>query len=307
MDLPAVLAAVADGPVSGAALAERFGVTRSMVWKAVEALRAEGLTISGGRRGYTLDDPAGFGPATLAWRTGSWRTGRRLEFHPSCGSTNALARAAARAWPGPPSPGPLVVADHQTDGRGRRGRTWQSRPGENLLFSLVLRPPVAPPLAARCVLQWAAAMAEVLDVRVKWPNDLVTDDGEKVAGVLAALDVAAEPFGAGATVRHVVVGVGVNVNQRDFGGDLPGATSLAARAGAPLDRAAILGRLIAAIEATDPAGPDPLGPWRARSHTLGRRVRIGEIEGVADGIREDGALLVGGRPVLTGDVELLAD
>ncbi len=307
MDLPAVLAAVADGPVSGAALADRFGVTRSMVWKAVEALRAEGLGISGGRNGYTLDDPAGFGPATLAWRTDAWRTGRQVAFHPSCGSTNVLARNAARAWSGPPSPGPIVVADHQTEGRGRRGRTWQSRPGENLLFSLVLRPPVAPTLAARCVLQWAAAMAEALDLRVKWPNDLVTEDGDKVAGVLAALDVAAEPFGAGATVRHVIVGVGINVNQRDFGDDLPGATSLAARAGRSLDRAALLGRLVAAIETTELSGPDPLGPWRARSHTLGRRVRIGEIEGVANAIREDGALLVGGHPVLTGDVELLAD
>lgn len=301
MDLPTVLAAVAEGPVSGADLADRFGVTRSMVWKAVEALRAEGLTISGGRRGYALDHAAGFGPATLAWRAG-----RPVEFHRSCGSTNERARAAARAWAGPPSPGPLVVADHQTEGRGRRGRTWQSRPGENLLFSLVLRPAVPPGLAARCVLQWAAAMAEALDLQVKWPNDLVTDQGEKVAGVLAALDVATEPFGSGSTVRHVVLGVGVNVNQLDFG-DLPGATSLALRDGAPLDRAALLGRLVQAIESTPVTGPDPLGPWRARSHTLGRRVRIGEIAGVADGIREDGALLVGGHPVLTGDVQLLAD
>ena len=171
----------------------------------------------------------------------------------------------------------------------------------------MLRPDVAPSLAARCVLQWAAAMAAVMDLQVKWPNDLVTEDGRKVAGILAQLDVRAEPFGAGAAVRHLVLGVGVNCNQADFGPHLPQAASLRQRRGEPVDRAALLGDLVAAIEAVDVAAPDPLGPWRARSHTLGRRVRVGEREGLATGVRADGALLLDGEPVLTGDVSLLSD
>ncbi len=302
MDLLRLLHAVAAGPVSGERLAQDQAVGRAMVWKAINSLRAEGLDIAGGRAGYQLADPAGFGPTTLAWRCG-----RPVDFHPSCESTNRLAKAAARAWPGPPAAAPLVVADHQTEGRGRRGRSWLSAPGQNLLFSLVLRPPVAPADAARCVLQWAAAMAEALDLQVKWPNDLVTPEGQKVAGLLAELELSSEPFGEGGQIRWIVLGVGVNVNQLDFSADLPDATSLARLRGAPQDRAALLARLVAAIEGVDCTAADPLAGWRSRSHTLGRRVQVGEVQGLASAIRADGALIVGGQPVLTGDVALLVD
>ena len=302
MDTASLLEALASGPCSGEDLAARSGVSRAMIWKTMESLRAEGLEIEGSRAGYRLVDARhAFGPATLAWRCR-----RPVAFHDQCGSTNALAKRAARDWPGPPVPGPVVVANHQTGGRGRRGRSWESPAGANLLFSVVLRPQVAPPEAARCVLQWAAAMAAATGLKVKWPNDLVTDDGQKVAGLLAELDVAAEPFGSGASVRSLVLGVGVNANQKEFPAHLPAATSLATLQGGPVDRAELLARLLAAIASVDVHAADPLAQWRAVSHTLGRRVRIGDTEGTAGSIREDGALLVDGQPVLTGDVELLA-
>ena len=125
----------------------------------------------------------------------------------------------------------------------------------------------------------------VLDLRVKWPNDLVTPDGQKVAGILARLDLHTEFFSGGPRIRHLVLGVGVNVNQTDFPAHLPAASSLARVRGARVDRAALLGRLVQAIEAVDPNAPAPLDRWRARSHTLGRRVRIGAIEGLAESIR----------------------
>lgn len=302
MDTASLLDALASGPCSGEDLAERSGVSRAMIWKTMESLRAEGLEIKGSRAGYRLVNAQGaFGPATLAWRCR-----RPVLFHPQCVSTNALAKKAARDWPGPPSPGPVVVANHQTGGRGRRGRTWESPSGVNLLFSVVLRPAVEPPDAARCVLQWAAAMAQVTGLRVKWPNDLVTETGQKVAGLLAELDVAAEPFGRGASIRWLVLGVGVNANQLDFPGHLPAATSLRALRDEPVDRAVLLAELLAAIDGVDLHAHDPLADWRSVSHTLGQRVRIGDTEGTAEGIREDGALLVDGQAVLTGDVELLA-
>lgn len=303
MDTTALLDALDAGPRSGEELADRAGVSRAMVWKTIEALRSEGLVITGSRAGYALQDATqAFGPSTLAWRCR-----RPISFHATCTSTNALARQAARGWQGPPTPGPVVVADHQTGGRGRRGRTWESPPGTNLLFSVVLQPRVAPPLAARCVLQWAAAMAQATGLLVKWPNDLVTPAGHKVAGLLAQLDVAAEPFGSGAQVRSLVLGVGVNVNQEAFPDHLPSATSLRVHRGARVDRAQLLAELLQAIAAVDVHAADPLAAWRDVSHTLGKRVRVGEVEGVATALRDDGALLVDGRPVLTGDVELVAD
>ena len=150
------------------------------------------------------------------------------------------------------------------------------------------------------MLLWAAAMAEALDVHLKWPNDLVDADGRKLGGILAELEAVGEE------VRFVVLGVGLNINQAEFPPELPLATSLRKlRGGAPQDRAALLGRLIQAVEAVDVQRAD-LGLWRARAQTLGRRVRVGELEGVAQDIREDGALIVDGRPILAGDVELIA-
>lgn len=216
--------------------------------------------------------------------------------------------------------GTTVVADAQTAGRGRLGRSWYSPPGSNLYFSLVVRPDLAPERAATLSLAAGSAVAGVLDLRVKWPNDVVSDQGAKVAGLLAEMDV------RNGRVRHVILGVGVNVNQPSFPEDLPQATSLALLRGCFFDRTVLLARLVPAILAeVDRAVSDPaamLAGWRARSHTLGRRVRIdvgvpgsptsasGQVEGRAEDLRDDGALLVrddtgGLRPVLTGDVSVV--
>jgi len=294
MDHVDLLARIVAGPVSGQALAEELGVSRTAVWKAVEQLRAEGLGIDS-RGGYRLSDPVGFGPVTLAWRCG-----RPVTYRAECASTNRLAREAA-AGDGPQ----VVVADHQSGGRGRLGRSWQSPPGQNLLFSVVMRPKLTPAEAPRCVLAWAAAIAGVLDVKLKWPNDLVDDEGRKLGGFLAELEAGGDTFGTGPRIRHVVLGLGLNVNQVDFPPDLPAATSLRVLRGHPHDRAALLGRMLRAVDAVDPGRSDALDPWRARAHTLGRRVRVGPVEGIAEALRDDGALIVDGQPVVAGDVELV--
>jgi BirA family biotin operon repressor/biotin-[acetyl-CoA-carboxylase] ligase len=291
MDKVALLESIAAGGATGSAMAKRFGVSRAMIWKAVEGLRAEGLRIEGTPgAGYRLDEGRGFGPVSLAWRCA-----RPVHFFESCDSTNAQAR---RLLVEDSTASPLVVADAQTAGRGRRGRTWRSKPGENLLFSLVLRPSVVPQYAPRCVLAWAAAMAQALDVCVKWPNDLVTQEGAKLGGILAELDA------EGDRVRTVILGVGINVNQRDFDA-LPNATSLAHERGAPIARAPLLATLIEAIEAVDTNTAPSLELWRDRSHTLGRQVRVGQVTGMATALRDDGALMVDGQAILAGDVELL--
>lgn len=220
--------------------------------------------------------------------------GRPVVYLERTDSTNRVARELARE-----DGAGLVIADHQSAGRGRLGRAWSAEAGQNLLFSAILRPDLPAMHAPRAVMIWAAAMADALGVWVKWPNDLVDGQDLKLGGLLAELET------EGDRVRHVILGVGINVNQLDFP-ELPQATSLARIRGEAQDRVAVLRSVAAALYGAD-LSEDGLALWRARSRTLGRRVRVGEIEGLATGIRADGALLIDGRPVLAGDVSLIGE
>ncbi|MDQ6743619.1 MAG: biotin--[acetyl-CoA-carboxylase] ligase [Candidatus Dormibacteraeota bacterium] len=176
--------------------------------------------------------------------------------------------------------GSVVVADQQTAGRGRLGRRWDAPPGSALLASFVLPSRPLASLAAGV----AAAVACGESVRLKWPNDLLID-GRKLAGILV------EQRGG-----RCVVGIGVNLTWAP-----PGAGRLEA------DRDRLLERLKAELERWFAADDfEVLAAWRARSDTLGRRVRVelpGEtFEGWAEDVAEDGSLLVDGRAVTAGDV-----
>lgn len=229
---------------------------------------------------------------------------RRVTVLPTCDSTNRLGREAAAALlrSGPlPAALPVFVAEEQTAGRGRLGRVWQAEPGANLTFTALFAPMLPLARAPAYVLALAAAMAEALDLRLKWPNDLVDEDDRKLGGLLAEHEAGPDPESLGC----LVLGVGLNVNQVHFPG-LPQAQSLHRLRGAPQDRAALLVALLRAMDRVDPRDPRLLDPWRRRSRTLGRWVRVGGREGRATGLREDGALLLDGAPVLSGDVELIA-
>lgn len=228
-----------------------------------------------------------------------------IHHHAEVDSTQRLARELAAA--GAPH-GEAVVAAAQTAGRGRLGRVWQSEPGENLLMSVVLRPPGPVREAPLLTLGAAAGLAVTFGLRVKWPNDLVAGDGRKVGGLLAELET------QGDRIAWVIVGLGLNVNQRRFPEGLS-AASLALlgdegldvadwRAGDRLDVAAVADSALRAILAWS-AHPDRLHTWRRQAHTLGRRVRVAGREGLATGLTDDGALLVDGVPVTTGEVSLV--
>ena len=213
------------------------------------------------------------------------RFGRPYRWAESCPSTQDVLRE-----PGLPE-GAVAVTEHQTAGRGRAGRDWEDEPGASLLLSVLLRPrdtSAAPQLSIVCALAVAEAVeaAADLDVRIKWPNDLVVG-GRKLAGILL------EGHGAA-----VVCGIGVNVGQTDA--SLPGDTrtptaSLRTLTGRQHDRAALLALLLERLEARYDGwlrdGLAPLVPELDRRDALrGRHVRIGELEGVADGIAPDGRL-----------------
>lgn len=198
----------------------------------------------------------------------------------------------------------MVVADEQTAGRGRLGRSWTAPPGATLLCSVLLRPPLPPDgalafLVTACVaLAARQAAAELVGVTLgcKWPNDLLAGEA-KVAGILAER----APDGA------VVVGIGCNLNEPPPGGSPypPGAASLAALAGRPVGREPFLAALLAGLERRYGALGDSrtggraalLAEARGASATLGSPVRVelpsgDHLEGVAVALRDDGRLVV---------------
>ena len=232
----------------------------------------------------------------IAFASPARALGRTFELRGETASTNDDARALAAS--GAPH-GALVVADAQTAGRGRRGRVWSSPPGDNLYASFVLRPRVRVADAPMLALVAGLAVAEAVEpfaggapVRVKWPND-VRASGRKLAGVLV------EGSLRGAELVSVILGVGVNVRGLAPPPELAAvATSLRAlRGGEDLARADVLAalclRLEARLDAFERGGLAALhGDLSARCETLGTRVTIDAVTGVAESLGDDGALRV---------------
>jgi BirA family biotin operon repressor/biotin-[acetyl-CoA-carboxylase] ligase len=277
----------------GETLADRLGVSRAAVSKEAKRLLAEGFPVEVGRRGYRIRPgtplPHLFQP--------EGRLGKPYRYLGRVGSTQDILRAWAEA--GAPE-GALVLAEVQERGRGRRGRPWESRPGESLTFSLLLRP--ALPLSALSLLPLLAGLALFEAVGLgglKWPNDLLSEDGRKLGGIL--LEAKAE----GEEVAYALLGVGVNVAWAP-----EGAASL--QEFGPYSRREVLLAFLRRLEALLPLLEDPealLARYRQASYTLGRRVRVetpkGVVEGVAQEVLPDGSLLVGGVRVGAGEVALL--
>jgi BirA family biotin operon repressor/biotin-[acetyl-CoA-carboxylase] ligase len=209
-------------------------------------------------------------------------------------STQRVARELASA--GAPE-GTVVVAEHQREGRGRAGRAWLDQPGENVLFSLVLRPALEARRVPQLALVSAVAIAEALEAttgaapRIKWPNDLLLGN-RKVCGVLA------EAVSDGEAAAVVILGIGINVNQRQFPPEVADrATSLVLELGRPVERAglldAVLDRLDRWYDVYTRCGFGAVEPeWSRRSALAGLPVVSGAVRGVALGIDGEGALLV---------------
>lgn len=224
--------------------------------------------------------------------------GRPMVLLAETSSTNDLATRAARD--GAPH-GATWVAEQQTQGRGRRGHTWLSPAGENLLFSVLLRVPCAPArippiaLVAGLAVRDAIAAATGVEIAIKWPNDVLVGS-RKVAGVLV------EAVTIGSRVEGVVIGIGINVHTRSFPEEIVGiATSVALVATSsspPADRASILASVLSSLDrdvhVVVGRGLGLLHGRLQQSDALrGHRVRSDSgDEGVASGIDEDGRLLV---------------
>jgi BirA family biotin operon repressor/biotin-[acetyl-CoA-carboxylase] ligase len=319
-----VLEALRGSPCSGGALAERLGVSRAQVWKHVEALRRRGYEIEGAAGdGYRLvAAPDRLYPEELADGLATRWLARRIEWLDTTDSTNRVAHDLARAGA---AHGTAVVAEGQTAGRGRQGRSFFSPPYLNLYTSLVLRPELTLADAPTAILAAGVAVAEsVADevgdaaaVELKWPNDVLLG-GRKTSGILMELVAEATRVG------YLVLGIGVNLNvpRESFPAEFAAtATSLRSYLGRPVARAAFARRLYGTLEGVlELHAAGGFAALRARFdryyRMAGRRITVSEpggagfpgvaLEPDSDGAlrvrRDDGAVV----RVLAGDVTLSA-
>ncbi len=302
--------------ISGARIAREIGVSRSTVWRWVERLRGLGVKVKGQpATGYFLEQvPDILTPDILRQRLKGSLFGKRIYHFFKTDSTNRVGLELGHA--GEPE-GAVVVAEEQTAGRGRAGRTWQSERAAGIYVTLLLRPKLAPVQAPLLTLMAGlsahAAVKAVtgLAVDLKWPNDLLIR-GKKIGGILTEMH--AEP----GEVRFVIVGIGLNVNQERFPGEIAGiATSLRVEAGKPQSRMELLVRLLREFEndynqfSREGVASVVQQFEAASSYARGKRVRVStgteSYVGTTAGLGPEGLLQVecdDGRikTVIAGDV-----
>ena len=284
-------------------LAERVGITAVALARRVVELRALGYDIeSTPHLGYRLlGSPDVLHADDLLSRLPAIRiVGRDIQVFQQTSSTNDVAEKLARDGV---AEGVVIFAETQTKGRGRLGRQWLSPAGQGLWFSVLLRPALSLASITQLTVAAATAVARAirletgLEPQIKWPNDILIR-GKKAVGILTELSAEAD------RVRHVIIGIGVDVNVTDFPAELREvATSLAAEAGRKFLRAEIAAAILRELDA-DYARVvrgefAPLAEeWERQCITLGRRVviHIGDrtLSGRAEALDSDGALLLRG-------------
>ncbi len=293
-----------EAGVSGADLAQRLGVSRAAIWARIEDLRRLGYEIEASpHHGYRLlTSPDLLHADDLLARLGRKPRviGRDIRVFRETTSTNDVCEKLARD--GVPE-GVVVFAEAQRKGRGRLGRRWVSPPRQGLWFSALLRPGFPPQSATRLVSAAATAVARAISVQtgltasIKWPNDILVGR-RKAAGILTEIGAELD------TVRHAIVGIGLNVNQGrdDFPPELSdSATSLRIEAGRTIDRVSLAVAILEELDA-DYARvcrgefEAVADEWESLCVTLGKavRIRMGDrsIQGVAESLDDDGILIV---------------
>lgn len=314
----------ADGvPQSGELLSEQLGVSRAQIWKHVERLRNRGYGIEGERGGgYLLTSrPDRLYPEELQAGLATKWLGQQVHYLDTTDSTNRVAFDLARE--GAPH-GTAVIAEGQTAGRGRLGRSFYSPKYANLYTSIILRPAIdtahAPTLIPTAAVGVADAIAETVkdpdSVDIKWPND-VQLGGLKTVGIL--MEMSAEAT----RVDFAILGIGVNLNvdRADFPEEFAErATSLRSHEGEQVDRPAFVRRLFSHLEQVFDLHAERgfaalLPRYEARFGMRGQKIRVSEMNGtslvgIARGIADDGALQVEREDgeqvrVIAGDVTLV--
>jgi len=294
--------------VSGERLSEILGVSRTAVWKCINELKKEGYVIeSVSKRGYKLESsPDILNEFEIGYSLNTNIIGNRICYFKSIDSTNNYAKKAAQEGC---EEGTVIVADTQTSGRGRMGRSWESKEGSGIWMSVVLRPAIAPEDVQVMTLAASVAVVDALkrvtgvEAGIKWPNDIIIG-GKKVCGILTEMSTEMD------RVNYLVLGIGLNVNQKkeDFPEELR-STAISLKAYmdennmlvSNIRRSDIIKNVLLELEKQYEImkkgnTEEIIEKWRENSITLGRKVKIifknTEYEGIAKDVTDDGKLIV---------------
>lgn len=276
-----------ESPVSGQALSAQLGISRVSIWKHIQQLQTLGYDITSSAKGYRLKNSP---DVPYPWEFSGRES--RIIYHEQLGSTMDAAKQLARKGCADFT---TVIAGRQTSGRGRLDRQWFSDKG-GLYFTMVLRPDLPPVLSFRVVFLASLTLARLLnetfkiDVRVKWPNDLLVNE-RKICGMLSELEAEADQ------VTFINIGIGLNVNN-DPSQIEPTATSLKMILGRNVLKKEILTRYLDLFETQmqSAAYDDVIEQWKQYSVTLNRHVRVVTTREVLTGkaidVDDTGALIL---------------
>ena len=302
-DILSVLYNARSQYVSGEYLSQCLNISRTAVWKRINALKKEGYEIvASTKKGYCLtDSDLPYGKLAITKGLSTKVIGHNIEFHNEVDSTNSVLKQLASQ--GAPE-GTVVIADSQTKGRGRLGRSWLSAPGKGIWMSLLLRPKLHPEsiqvltLAAAVAVTKALERFELPDTGIKWPNDILIKD-KKVCGILTELSAEAD------RISWVIIGIGLNVNHLDFPEEIKDlATSVRAQTDPDklFDRSTLASSIINNFEViynkfVEYGSGPVIEQWKQYNITLGKRVKLfsqdgAYIIGTATDIMPDGRLVI---------------
>ena len=286
--------------VSGQQLAEEFGISRTAIWKHIKELEEKGYAIeSVKKKGYRIVSiPDTLEPLAIQTGLKTKHIGQNIEYVESCSSTQIIAHKLAQE--GAPG-GTVVLTETQTAGRGRMARKWDSAAGKGVWMSVILRPDVVPQKAPQFTLVTAVAVVRAIEEvtklqpKIKWPNDILLN-GKKCTGILTELHSDADG------IQALIIGIGLNINQEktDFDPEIQAiATSLKMESGDTVSRQKLVQSLLYYLEIyTQMYIEEGFGllkvMWESYSTTIGHPIRARmtnqTLEGIAEGITEDGVL-----------------
>ncbi|MEA2012023.1 MAG: biotin--[acetyl-CoA-carboxylase] ligase [Verrucomicrobiota bacterium] len=306
--------------ISGEDISSKLDISRTGVWKHINKLKKLGYSIkSVSRKGYSLESITEL-PLPHEIRTNNKHVNWKIIFRDSLNSTNQTASELAID---DAETGTVIVADSQTCGRGRMQRKWDSPPGKNLYFSIILRPPITPLRTPQIAIITAVSLQKTLkrlfpdlDSKIKWPNDILVD-GKKLAGILCEMKSESD------CIHHVILGIGLNINteKNDFPEEIAdSATSILIETKKKTARAKLLSEILNDFEQTYNKWlkDNDLGSikdeWEKESCLIGKKIKIKYfnkiITGTPLGITFSGELLLKKedntiQKIVSGDVHVI--
>ena len=306
-----------DSYLSGQAVAELLGCSRTAVWKHMEELRKEGFQLEAVRRkGYRiLHTPDRMTEDEIRLGLKTSFIGRNIDYQESTGSTQKIAHQLSND---DAPEGTVVVAEEQVSGRGRMDRKWHSPKYTGIWMSIILRPNILPARAPQLTLLAAVAVVQAMEEvtglvpEIKWPNDILIN-GRKVTGILTELQAEAD------RINSVIIGIGINVNQEAFPEDIEQtATSLLIEKGEAVSRTELIKSVFAQLEKLYSIylenGFLPIKLlWESYAVSIGKKLKArtltSVIEGRALGITDDGVLKIEDKDgvihhVYSADIEI---